>query len=79
MASTAEPFGYVGNIYLAFAAKANPIACVGKLPEKRCDLDILNGQGVVHQPFTVLFFGPALFHLLLRYRDPGERPVAMEV
>jgi len=79
MASTTEPFGHVGNIYLAFAAEADPIASVRKLTKKRCDLDVLNRQSVIHQPFTIFFFGLALLHLLLGYRNPGERLVTMQV
>src|SRR2546422_3114179 len=79
MASAPEAFGNVGDIQFSFAAKADAVTSVRKLPEKRGDLDILNSQSIVHQAFTIFFFGLALFHLLLRYRDPGELLIAMQI
>src|SRR5207244_4117171 len=79
MASAPEAFGNVGDIQFSFAAEADAVTSVRKLPEKRGDLDILNSQGIVHQAFTIFFFGLALFHLLLRYRDPGELLITMQI
>ena len=67
MTATAKALGDSGHIQLAFAAQAHAKAASRKLAKEHRYFDILDGERVVHQPFTIFFFGMTAFHLLLAH------------
>src|SRR5579871_2642097 len=79
MAAAAEAFRDFGDVQLPLAAQTDPIAPVGRLAEKHRDLDLPDGERVVHQPFAVFILGLAALHLLPGHPDPGQRPLAVQV
>src|SRR5438445_10601447 len=78
VSAPAELFSNRSDIELSLAAQAHAVSSIGKLTEKCRDLDILNGERIIHQPFTVFFLGYKALHLVTRDPNPGQRPFAMQ-
>ena len=79
VSAATETLGDGRHIHFALAAQTDAIAPIGHLAEEHRDLDVLYRQRVIHQPFAVFIFRAEPLHLFVSYRDPSERPLALQV
>jgi hypothetical protein len=80
MTATAEVFGDLGYIELAFAADAEAeLTGIGYFAEKDCSFNIRDADEVIDDAFAVLGVGTGAVHVLVGDPGPGNRAFALEI
>lgn len=79
MSASTEALRDGSYIQFSLAAQTYAVTTVAEFTKKGCNLDALNGQGVIYQAFTVLVDRAHPIHLLAGYPYPRERAFAVQV
>src|SRR5690349_15756668 len=79
MSTPAKLLRYRGNVDRTLAPQAGTPSPLRQLAEKDCNLNVLDGESIIDDAFTVFLIGSGVLHLGRRRPDPGHVAFAVQV